>query len=122
MAPAPAGPHPARPTDELVLAAVERAARHDARGCPAVPVWTILEHLDVRRRSAVARHVRTRLDALAAAGLLESARRHGVATWALTAAGVRRLRLARRAGRQPVLSESPQHRAWRAARTAAAQE
>jgi len=123
-------PHPrathdtrfARPPDELVLAAVERAARHQANRESAVPVWAILEHLALRPRSAPARHVRSRLDALHAAGSLESARRHGVATWALTGAGRRRLRRAAGADELPALPESPQHRAWRNARTAAAQE
>ena len=43
-------------------------------------------------------------------------------TWELTSAGRRRLQRARRAGSVPPLPESPQHRAWRDARTAAAQE
>jgi hypothetical protein len=109
----------AAPTDELVLAAVERAARHQARHRSAVPVWTILEHLGLRARSAPARHVRARLDALQAGGSLDCTRRHGVPTWALTDAGRRRLRRAASAGQLP---ESPQHRAWRNARTAAARE
>ncbi|HTA32749.1 MAG TPA: hypothetical protein VK721_04925 [Solirubrobacteraceae bacterium] len=112
----------ARPPDELVLAAIERAARHQPRHRPAVPVWAILEHLALRPRSAPARHVRTRLDALHAAGSLDCVRRHGVATWALTSAGRRRLRRAVSAGELPPLPESPQHRAWRNARVAAAQE
>jgi hypothetical protein len=112
----------AAPSDELVLAAIERAARHQAHDRSAVPVWAILEHLGLRARSAPARHVRARLDALHAAGSLACARRHGVPTWALTGAGRRRLRRASRAGELPALPESPQHRAWRNARTAAAQE
>ncbi|MCW3018018.1 MAG: hypothetical protein JWN10_326 [Solirubrobacterales bacterium] len=120
-------PHPraarsARPPDELVLAAVERAGRHQARPRSGVPAWAILEHLALRPRSAPARHVRSRLDALHAAGSLECTRRHGVPTWALTAAGRRRLRRAMSAGEPPALPESPQHRAWRNARTAAGQE
>jgi hypothetical protein len=119
----PAHPkRPAPPADELVLAAVERAASHQARDTPAVPVWTILEHLDVGRRSAAARHVRGRLDAMQAAGLLEHAQRHGVPTWALSGAGLAHLRAARRASLLPPLPESPQHRAWRTARVAAGQE
>jgi hypothetical protein len=110
------------PADELVLAAVERAARHRARDTPAVPMWSILDHLAVPTRSAAARHVRSRLGVLHAAGWLERSQRHGVPTWALTAAGLGRLRRARRAGERAQLPESPQHRAWRSARTAAAQE
>jgi hypothetical protein len=113
---------PGSPSDELVLAAVERAARHQARDTPAVPVWTILEHLHASRRSAAARHVRERLEALAAVGLLERAQRHSVTTWALSGVGLAHLRAARRAGLLPALPESPQHRAWHGAHTAAAQE
>ena len=111
-----------RPPDELVLAAIERAARHQPHHRPAVPVWTILEHLALRARSAPARHVRARLQALHAAGSLECVRRHGVTTWALTSCGRRRVRRAASAGELPPLPESPQHRAWRNARMAAAQE
>jgi hypothetical protein len=114
---------PAQPCEELVLAAVDRAGRHHRAGdTPAVPVWTILEHLGVARRSAEARSVRSQLDALRAAGLLECSRRHGVTTWQLAVEGRRRLRRALRAGRTEALPESPQHRAWRNARTTAAQE
>jgi hypothetical protein len=113
---------PAAPSDELVLAAVARAARHQGRATPAVPVWTLLEHLALSRRSAAARDVRKRLGALRSAGLLEASRRHSVPTWALTDAGATRLQVARRAGTLPALPESPQHRAWENAQTAAAQE
>jgi hypothetical protein len=105
--------------NELVLAAIERAERHRARDTPGVPVWSITEHLDLPRRS---RRVRSQLGALEAAGFLERSRRHGVPVWALTSAGRRRLMQARRSGNVPELPESPQHRAWRNARTAAAEE
>jgi hypothetical protein len=111
-----------RPPDELVLAALERAGRHQAHDMPAVPVWAILDHLAVAPHSALARHVRSRLSAMQSAGWLERSRRHGVPTWALTAAGHRRLRLAQRASELPPLPEAPQHRAWRHARTLAAHE
>jgi hypothetical protein len=119
--------HPSRspgehPSDELVLAAIERAALHDPRRMDSVPVWGILEHLGLSRRSGPARHVGTRLEAMATVGWLDRARRHGVPTWALTDAGARRLRDARRKGDVPALPESPQHRAWRLARVAAGQE
>jgi hypothetical protein len=111
----------AGPSDELVLAAAERAARHQARATPGVPAWTILEHLAIPRRSVAARHVRERLQAMSEAGWLERSRRHSVPTWALTAAGLAHLR-DRGGADGPVLPESPQHLAWRAARTVAAQE
>jgi hypothetical protein len=110
------------PSPEAVLAAIERAARHRARETGEVPVWAITEHLDISRRSRSARRLRAHLEALESAGSLERSRRHGVAMWTLTAAGRRRLRTARTAGRVPELPEAPQHRAWRNARTAAAQE
>lgn len=112
----------ARPSDESVLAALERAARHQAHDAPAVPVWAILDHLAVAPRSASARRVRAQLVTLEAAGSIERSRRHGTPIWALTAAGLRGLHRARLAGEVPPLPESPQHRAWRAARTVAAQE
>ena len=112
----------APPSDELTLAAVERAQRHRAASPTSVAIWSILEQLALPRRSAASRHVRARLSALVAAGCLENARRSGVPTWKLSSAGRSRLHRARHAGEVPELPESPQHRAWRNARTAAAQE
>jgi hypothetical protein len=105
-----------------VLAAVERAAHHRGKLPPVVPVWAILEHLALARRSTAARHVRARLSALQEVGLLDSSRTHGIATWALTSSGQRRLQRARRAGDLLALPESPQHRVWSNARTTAGQE
>jgi len=115
-------PHDTELSDELVLAAIERAELHRARDTPDVPIWAILEHLDIRRRSARARVVKAQLERLGAAGALEPTRRRGVSTWALSSVGRRRLQAARLAGAAPQLPESPQHLAWRRARTAAAQE
>jgi hypothetical protein len=116
-------PHPAQPADELILAALERAVRHDPRDQGAVPVWSVYDHLGLRRRSRAARHVSARLEALLAAGLIVAGRRHGVATWALSQAGRVRLREAAAADAPALaLPESPQHRAWRLARVAAGQE
>jgi hypothetical protein len=111
-----------QPSDELVLAAIERAARHRAREAPAVPTWAIFAHLAVPHRSAAARHVNVRLDVLHAAGWIEPARVHGISCWELTGAGHRHLKRARRRGAVGELPESPQHQAWRNARTVAAQE
>lgn len=110
------------PSDELVLSAVERAARHRARETSAVPIWAILDHLGIPRRTASARTVLSRLGVMHAAGLLERPRLHGVSMWELTSAGSRRLERARRAHTVGALPESPQHRVWRRAQTAAAQE
>jgi hypothetical protein len=50
-------------TDVLMLAGVDRAEHHRKReDPPGVPVWTALEHLDIRRRTKRTRHVRARLD------------------------------------------------------------
>ncbi len=109
--------------DPLVLAAIDRAERHDPhKSRLGVPVWRVYDHLSIAKRSGPARRVRARLDALETAGSIERARRHGVPTWALTSTGRRRLTLARRAGSLPELPESPQHRAWRNAKATAAQE
>jgi hypothetical protein len=109
------------PSDELVLAAVARAVCHRARDTPGVPAWAILEHLAIARRSAAARHVGERLDAMYAAGLLVRARRHSVPTWELSETG--RARLRDSSGVEAAqLPESPQHRAWRAAHSLAAHE
>jgi hypothetical protein len=114
--------HEQPPSLQLVLAAVERAARHRARDSADVPGWAVLEHLDIPVRSGLARGVRPQLGALQEVGSLRRSRRHGMTMWELTAAGRRRLREARVAREVPPLPESPQHRAWRSARTAAAQE
>lgn len=108
-------------TDLHALAAVERAIRHRAPGpSAAVPVWVIREHLGVPARSGAARQLRARLAALEGTAL-ERGKRHGAEVWSLTAAGKRRLARARRKGELPVLPESPQHEAWRSARTLAQQ-
>jgi hypothetical protein len=119
--PPPHATRPASPSDELVLAAIARGVRHRARDTPGVPAWTILEHLGIPRRSGAARHVRERLDAMHAAGLLQRSRRHSVPTWELSDTGLAHLHGSGGAN-EAELPESPQHRAWRAARTVAAHE
>jgi hypothetical protein len=108
--------------DSLILAALERAERHGARQDPGVPIWAIAEHLDIATRSASARRVRSRLKALEAEGLLQRLRRHGIEIWALTQGGSRLLQSAMLTVEAPQLPESPQHRAWRNARTVATEE
>lgn len=108
--------------DALILAAIDRAERHRGGDYAGVPVWAITEHLGIARRSAAARHIRSRLAALEEAGQLECSRRHGVPVWALTRGGRQRVRRAHRGSNVPQLPESPQHRAWRDARTLSAQE
>jgi hypothetical protein len=118
----PGAPRAEEPSDELVLAALDRAARHRARDTGATPVWAIFEHLGISRRSAAARKVRIRLDVMHAAGWIALSRQHGVQAWEITGVGSRHLRRERRAGRVPPLPESPQHSAWRNAHTLAEHE
>jgi len=100
-------------TDAMVLAAVERAVRHEPK--QPVPVWAVYEHLGLARRSGAARRVHAQLVALDGASLMRG-RRHRVETWTLTASGKRRLSQLRTRGELPELPESPQHRKWRRAR------
>jgi hypothetical protein len=113
---------PESPSEELTLAAVERAERHRAPSPMPVAMWSILDHLALSGRSAGARAVRRQLSTLVACGDLHRGRRGGMPTWALSSAGHARLRRARDAGAALELPESPQHRAWRNARTSAGQE
>jgi hypothetical protein len=98
--------------DATVLAAVDRAERHHGRA--RVPVWLIFEHLGIPRRS---RRVRAQLVALVEGGELRRSRAHGVEQWGLTPRGRRQLLPG-----DEQLPESPQHCAWRSARTLAARE
>jgi hypothetical protein len=110
------------PSGELVLAALERAVRHRGEETRAAPIWAILDHLGLARRGSGARQVRGVLESLRTGRLIEPSRLHGGEAWELTASGRRRLGRAQREGTLPTLPESPQHRDWRNARTAAGQE
>lgn len=103
-------------TEPLMLAAIDRAARHRER--ETVPAWDVYAHLGFPNRSGGARAARRQLTALTEAGALTRSRRHGVEVWSLTPAGERRLR----AAGAVELPESPQHAAWRTARALAGQE
>lgn len=106
-------------SDGLVLAAVERAERHSRREREGVPLSMIAMHLGFVHGSWTTRRLRPQLDALRAGGLLVQSRRHGIVVLGLTGTGRRCLARDRRAGRVGALPESPQHRAWRYARSAA---
>jgi hypothetical protein len=105
-------------SDELVLAAVERAERHREREGEGVMMSDIAEHLGFVHGSWTTRRMRPQIEAFIAAGLLVRSRRHGVVVWGLTSSGRRRVA---REGESVVLPESPQHRVWRHARTLAAE-
>ena len=107
--------------EELVLAAVERAERHRTLDIPGVPIWEVLEHLDVARRGSTARRVKAHVAALEQARALKLVRSHGLPLWALTAKGRKSLEAAR--GRESLaLPASPQHRRWRQIHERAEQE
>ncbi len=105
-------------SDDLVLAAVERAERHRERQGEGVMMSDIAEHLGFVHGSWTTRRLRPQIEVFIAAGLLVRSRRHGVVVWALTSSGRRRIE---QAGGAVGLPESPQHREWRHARALAAE-
>lgn len=98
--------------DEVVLAAVDRAIRHER--CDRVCAGTVVQHLGLPLRSPM----RPRLRALTDAGLLTQSKHVDCVAWCLSAAGRRKLR----AAGTVELPESPQHVRWREARALAEQE
>jgi hypothetical protein len=110
------------PSEELLLAAIDRAYRHRRRhGNPGVRLASVKEHLGLSRGSASTRRLRPAWDGLHAAGLIEPSAPRGQPLWKLTSAGVERLQTVRRSG-ELMLPESPQHRDWREARSAACEQ
>lgn len=105
-------------SDELVLAAVERAERHRERRDEGVMMSDIAEHLGFVHGSWTTRRLRPQIEAFIADGLLVRSRRHGVVVWGLTSGGRSRVEQARGS---VVLAESPQHRVWRHAQMQAAE-
>jgi transcriptional regulator with XRE-family HTH domain len=107
---------PAMPlADDLILAALGRAELHKGDDKPGVLYLTLVEHLGLRKGAVTSRRLRPRLRELVAAGDVEEFRRRGYGLLTLTRKGKRRLKDA-----EPVsLPESPQHRRWREARSAA---
>lgn len=105
-------------SDEIVLAAVERAERHRERAGEGVMMSDIAEHLGFVHGSWTTRRLRPQIEALIAADLLVRSRRHGVVVWGLTSSG--RGRVEQTSGAVG-LPESPQHRVWRHARALAAE-
>jgi hypothetical protein len=105
-------------SDDVVLAAVERAERHREREGDGVMMSDIVEHLGFVHGSWTTRRLRPQIEVFIAAGLLVRSREHGVTVWGLTSSGRKRVA---RVGESVVLPESPQHRVWRHARTLAAE-
>jgi hypothetical protein len=103
-----------------VMAAIDRAERQNPIN-PGAPVWEILEHLDIPRRTRRARQTKARLAELTEEGLIDPFRRGSIPVWKLTAKGRKHLARATARGRVPVLPESPQHKNWRRSRDLAEQ-
>jgi hypothetical protein len=103
------------PSDELLLAAIDRAECHRGRDRSGVGLEIVKEHLGLKRGSWSTRQLRPQLDRLQTTGQIEQFRACGLVVWALTENGHRRLAAARRAQGIPRLPESPQHRVWREA-------
>ncbi|HEX5852512.1 MAG TPA: hypothetical protein VFY36_05415 [Solirubrobacteraceae bacterium] len=106
------------PSDELFMAAMERAECHrDSKDYPGVNLGTIKEHLGIPHNGWTTRQLRPKLEALEANGLIEPTRRLGIDALLLTDEGQARLDAAR--SEIGPLPEAPQHRAWAEARAAA---
>jgi hypothetical protein len=109
-----------QPSEELLLAALERAQLHQRGGDDRGVVLSILiEHLDLPRNSATSRRLRPKLDAVETAGLVRRVRAHCITAWALSEQGRQWLALLRGTGDLGPLPEAPQHRRWREARSVA---
>jgi hypothetical protein len=102
-------------SEALVLAALERAQRHDERRRAGVLYSVLVQHLGLPMGSATGRRLRPRLRELEASGLVAPIKRHGIVLYDLTQRGKSRLK----AEGTVVLPESPQHSAWRVARNTA---
>ncbi len=110
------------PSDQVLLAAIERAERHRfIENDPGQTLERIKRHLGLPHNGWTTRQLRPQLARLQALGLVEAFRRHSRDLWQLTPKGKRRLAALRRTGDLPVLPESPQHQLWREARTAASE-
>jgi hypothetical protein len=105
--------------ENLVLAAVERAQRHESRCGGLISMTRIAQHLGFAPGAYTTRNLRPLLGALVQAGALQHSRRFSRDHWALKSAGRHRLARARRRGEQLALPEAPQHRLWRAKHTKA---
>lgn len=115
----PASNSTSEPSDDLLLAALDRAERHLRREGRGVLLGILKDHLDLPRHSGTTVRLRPTLDRLQQAGLIQYRRHNGLKLWTLTASGHARLNEAQQAGTLGSLPESPQHRAWAQARLVA---
>lgn len=109
-------------SDELILAAVDRAHRHGSPDSLGVIRRTIADHLGLADKRSTPRVVIAALDRMVEEGLLERCRQHGVQLLALTSTARERLREPAGLAAASALPESPQHRRWRQARRVAREE
>lgn len=111
----------ATPSEDLVLAAIDRAYRHRTnQQNPGVLLADVKAHLDLPRSGAATLRLRPIWQALHDARLIEQFHLQGNLVWNLTPAGHRRLTAASHTS-DLTLPESPQHRRWKTAHTEAAQ-
>ncbi|MGD9734161.1 MAG: hypothetical protein AB7V58_00915 [Solirubrobacterales bacterium] len=106
--------------DGLVLAALERAERHQV----ASEVWVriLVGHLGLKPTAHATRRLRSQLEYLRDAGCVRRTKKQGREYWSLTTEGRDELARSREAEVVGELLESPQHRAWREARDRARAE
>src|ERR1700733_8238327 len=108
--PAPEPTPDASLTDDMILAAIERAERHrNPKSPPGIRLPTL---------GGTTRRLRPRLKTLKHAELIEQSRRNGPDAITLTDTGQRRLDAVRGG---ITLPEAPQHQVWREAQLAAGQ-
>lgn len=109
-------------SDVLVLAAIDRAQRHNPHGYDHGVLWgALVEHLGFAHSSATTLKLRPQVSRLKAAGLVERGKARGYTLWRLTSDGREQLAKARRKREDVTLPEAPQHRQWRNARASAAE-
>lgn len=108
-------------SDELLLAAVDRAERHREVHSVGVSWADIVAHLGFVRTGWTTLQLRPQRDALIAGGLLAAGRRQSFDVWSLTDAGRAHLEAAHQSGPISELPEAPQHRVWRHVRANAAE-
>jgi DNA-binding MarR family transcriptional regulator len=107
-------------SDELLLAAIERAERHRAReNEPGVDLSTVKQHLGLPHHGGTTLRLRPQLEALESAGLIERFRHKSYDLMTLTVEG--RTRLDAVGDEIDPLPEAPQHKRWREAQVAASE-
>jgi DNA-binding PadR family transcriptional regulator len=113
-------PTPAElPSNDLILAAIERAICHRGRDEPDVALSLIKQHLGLPHNGWTTQQLRPKLEELEAAELIEQSRRRSSAVWGLTDKGSRRLDAVRS---DLTLPEAAQHQRWREARVEASDQ